>query len=59
MLVDEALSLGIIANTTAILGTTLGKRLPDIVGLDVADKDGNAHLGIVKIPVPILKATHS
>lgn len=55
MLIDEALPLGIIANTAAILGTTLGKRLPDIVGTDVVDKDRNAHLGIVEIPVPILK----
>lgn len=55
MVIDEALPLGIIANTAAILGTTLGKRMPDLVGADVLDKTGNQHLGIIKIPVPILK----
>lgn len=55
MVIDEALPLGIIANTAAILGTTLGKKQPDIVGEDVIDKTGNEHLGIVEIPVPILK----
>lgn len=55
MVIDEALPLGIIANTAAILGTTLGKQQPDIVGADVMDKTGNEHLGIVDIPIPILK----
>lgn len=55
MVIDEALPLGIIANTAAILGTTLGKKQPDLVGADVVDKSGNEHLGIVEIPVPILK----
>lgn len=55
MVIDEALPLGIIANTAAILGTTLGKKQPGLVGADVVDKTGNEHLGIVEIPVPILK----
>lgn len=55
MIIDEALPLGIIANTAAILGTTLGKKQPDLVGADIVDKSGNQHLGIVEIPVPILK----
>lgn len=57
MVIDEALPLGIIANTAAILGTTLGKQQPDLVGADVIDKTGNEHLGIVDIPIPILKGT--
>ncbi len=32
MVVDEKLPLGIIANTAAILGITLGKQLPEVVG---------------------------
>lgn len=55
MVIDEALPLGIIANTAAILGATLGKQQPDLVGVDVTDKTGNEHLGIVDIPIPILK----
>lgn len=55
MVVDEALPLGIIANTVAIMGITLGKKLPEVVGADVFDKSGNEHLGIIEFPVPILK----
>lgn len=55
MVIDEQLPLGIIANTAAIMGITLGKKMPWIVGADVADKTGNEHLGIIEVPVPILK----
>lgn len=55
MVVDEQLPLGIIANTAAILGITLGKQLPEVVGEDVYDSNGNGHLGIIRFPVPILK----
>ena len=55
MIIDENLPLGIIANTAAIMGITIGKRMPDVVGTDVVDKTGNEHLGIIGFPVPILK----
>ncbi|MCI9525284.1 MAG: DUF2000 domain-containing protein [Erysipelotrichaceae bacterium] len=55
MVVDENLPLGIIANTAAILGNTLGSHYPCAVGKDVSDKTGNLHLGIIEIPIPILK----
>lgn len=55
MIIDEALPLGLIANTAAILGITLGKKMPEIVGADVFDKTGHGHLGIIEFPVPILK----
>ena len=55
MVIDEHLSLGIIANTAAIMGITLGKKMPEVVGADVTDKTGNDHLGIIEFPVPILK----
>lgn len=35
MIVDKNLPLGLIANTTAILGTVLGKLEGEIVGTDV------------------------
>ena len=57
MIIDEALPLGIIANTAAILGITLGKKRPDIVGCDVTDQNGNVHLGIIAFPIPVLKGT--
>ncbi|MEW4412747.1 DUF2000 domain-containing protein [Clostridium sp. AN503] len=55
MVIDEALPLGMIANTAAIMGITLGKKLPETVGEDVYDKTGKEHLGIIAIPVPVLK----
>ncbi|MDO4275013.1 MAG: DUF2000 domain-containing protein [Eubacteriales bacterium] len=56
MVIDEALPLGIIANTAGIMGITLGKYIPETVGPQVMDKSGSSHLGIIQIPVPVLKA---
>lgn len=55
MIIDENLPLGIITNTAAVMGLTLGKHFPDIVGADVFDQTGNRHLGIIEFPIPILK----
>ncbi|WP_246615528.1 DUF2000 domain-containing protein [Clostridium thailandense] len=55
MIIDENLPLGIITNTAAILGVTLGKQAPELVGQDADDASGQSHLGIITIPVPILK----
>lgn len=55
MIMDENLPLGIAANTAAIMGITLGKKMPEAVGADVADQTGSEHLGIIAFPVPILK----
>ena len=54
MILDETLPRGLIANAAAILGITLGKKLPTIVGQSVADKDGNEHEGIIIFPVSVL-----
>lgn len=56
MVLDESLPLGLLANTAAVLGITLGKRMPEAVGPDVADCSGRLHLGITGIPVPVLRA---
>lgn len=57
MVIDEHLPLGLIANTAAIMGITLGKKMPEVVGADVSDQSGNTHLGIIEFPVPILKGS--
>lgn len=57
MIIDENLPLGLIANTAAIMGISLGKEFPEVVGLDVIDQSGNLHPGIIEFPVPILKGT--
>lgn len=55
MIIDENLPLGNMVNTAAIFGVTLGKVMPEVVGDDVIDADGNIHMGIIAIPIPILK----
>jgi len=54
---DPTFPVGLVANTAAILGMTLGKRIPEMVGPDVVDTTGNVHPGIILFPIPILKAT--
>lgn len=56
MVMDEALPAGILANTAGIMGITLGKHIPQMIGAEVLDQSGRAHLGIIQIPVPVLKA---
>ncbi len=57
MVIDESLPRGVIANTAAIMGVTLGKKMPEVVGADVTDQDGREHLGIIEFPVPILRGS--
>lgn len=57
MVLDSTLPLGLLANTAAILGITLGRQMPQVVGADVTDRTGRTHLGIIEFPVPILRAT--
>lgn len=57
IVVDGSLPLGMIANTAAIMGITLGKKLPEAVGADVTDQSGREHPGIIAFPVPILRGS--
>lgn len=57
IVIDSELPAGVIANTSVILGMTLGKRFPEQVGDDVTDASEKTHLGIITVPVPILKGS--
>lgn len=57
MVVDGDLPSGVIANTCAILGMSLGKLFPETVGPDVVDAASRTHAGIVSLPIPILKGS--
>lgn len=57
VVLDGDLSAGLLANTAAILGITLGKELPEVVGPGVGDRSGREHLGIIAFPVPVLRST--
>lgn len=56
MIFDESLPVGVIANTAAIIGASLGKADPEVVGITPVDMDGNEHSGLIQFPVPILKS---
>lgn len=56
LVMDHRLPAGLAANTAAILGITLGRQRPQVVGADVCDGDGQTHLGIIEFPVPVLCA---
>lgn len=56
VVLDGSLPAGLLANTAAILGITLGRQMPQVVGADVTDRTGRTHLGIIEFPVPVLRA---
>jgi len=55
-LVDD-LPPGLAINAGALLGITLGRLFPQIVGADVVDASGTTHPGISTRALPILKAS--
>jgi len=54
MILDEALPIGLLANTAAALGLSLGNHVPGLIGPDVTDLDGMLHKGITAVPIPVL-----
>lgn len=57
LVIDKELPLGVIANTAAVLTLSLGKVHPELVGESIANRDGGEHLGITRIPIPILASS--
>lgn len=57
--VADDLPIGTTLNAVAVLSVALGRQVSDLVGGDVQDASGQVHVGIVNIPVPILRATAS
>lgn len=55
-LIDKALPVGLIANTAAALGLSLGSRIGGLVGSDALDKDNRLHVGITQVNLPMLGA---
>ncbi len=55
LIIDEAMSPGVIANAAAVLSACLGKLHPEIIGRDLPDRDGYLHHGITTMAIPILK----
>ncbi|MBR0374314.1 MAG: DUF2000 domain-containing protein [Mogibacterium sp.] len=57
--IDESLPVGMIANTAAILGLTIGEEVPSIIGPVIPDGAGRSHLGITIAPIPVLRGTRA
>lgn len=55
MVIDSSLPLGLIANTAAMLGVSIGKLHPEMIGPDVTDATGYVHTGISTYPISMLK----
>ena len=56
MVLDGELPAGLAVNAAGVLAVTLGYKVEAIVGPDVVDGSGDRHVGLVTIPIPILKA---
>lgn len=56
IVLDEALPVGLLANTAAVLGLSLGNHVAELIGPDIIDSDGLMHKGITAVPIPILAA---
>jgi hypothetical protein len=54
MVINAQLPPGLIANTAAVLGISLGNKQAEIVGCDIRDAAGNNHLGITEKTIPVL-----
>jgi len=57
MIIDRDLPNGMLANTGAVLGISVGLMVADVVGPDNLDADGRTHLGITQRTIPILAGT--
>ena len=57
LVIDNAQPTGIVANIASVLSMTLGCKVSNIVSHDVYDKQGEKHLGITQLPIPILGAS--
>lgn len=50
MILDEELPAGVLANAAGILGMTLGKQIPEVIGPDVLDKKRKGAPGNHRLP---------
>lgn len=57
LIIDNTQPTGIIANIASVLSLTLGRKIDKIVSHDVFDRQGERHLGITQLPLPILGAS--
>lgn len=56
MVIAGSLPVGLAVNAAGVLAATLGRKVDGLVGPDVVDGSGERHAGLVRVPIPILKA---
>lgn len=56
IILDETLPIGLQANVAAVLGMSLGRLRPDLIGADTITQDGTVLAGITTVALPILGA---
>ena len=56
VIVSRDLPAGLALNATGLVGITLGRLFPELVGPDVTDASEVEHPGITAHPLPVLKA---
>lgn len=54
MILNQALSAGLAANTAAVLGISLGHTEPGVIGPDLLDRSQTCHPGITRQNIPVL-----
>ena len=59
LIIDNEQPTGIIANIASVLSMTLAVKVSNVVSYDVYDKQGERHLGITQLPIPILGASQA
>jgi Protein of unknown function (DUF2000) len=57
IVIDGSLPLGLMLNTAAALGVSIGAKLENILGPDAMDRSHQNHVGLIQMGLPILKAT--
>jgi hypothetical protein len=56
LVINTELEIGLAANTAAVLTLSVGAQHPELIGKDLTDGSGQAHIGITSIPIPVLSA---
>lgn len=57
IVIHEDLPIGLIANTAAVIGMSIGQRFGHLIGPDVLDQNGGLHRGITQVPIPLLRGS--
>jgi hypothetical protein len=57
VIIDESLNIGVITNAVAILSISIGNKIEGLIGPDVFDKSAVLHVGLTRLPIPVLGAS--